>query len=47
MLTPFSFSLPSPDLLASTSALDLPLPVFLARMPDLFARTPDLIFANI
>jgi hypothetical protein len=45
----FFFSLPSPDLLASSSSssLDLPLQVFLARIPDLFARTPDLIFTNI
>jgi hypothetical protein len=41
------FSLPSLYLLTSTSALDLPLLFLFYRMPDLFARTPDLIFANI
>jgi hypothetical protein len=49
VLATSAFTLPLPDLLASssTSSSNLPLQVLLARMLDLFARTPDLFFDNI
>jgi hypothetical protein len=44
-----AFAMPLPDIIASSSsfALDPPLQVFLARTPDLLARTPYMFFSNI